>query len=437
MSNQREKLWSLTFVAVIAFSFAGFIVIQGMNAGTTVFVDRMGGTSTFAGFLATMYTAAAAVTRLVAGPMVDTRGRFVVMMAGSIVLVVATVIPVVNSSDVALVVCRVLQGLGFSAANTATATVAADVLPYSRVGEGMSYYGLGQAVAMSIGPALGLFLVSTDPATNLFLGLSFAALLPIALAMACRYERNVKVLPETSTYRRRVEQREAELAERTRLTEQGIATDDAQEQTTADDQYKGIWKILEPGALPGALPLFLISPAFGFSIFFVGVIGTTYGIVNPGLYFTLSAVSMILVRFGSNRYMDALPAIVTYTGALACGLVAFVLLFLITTMGLPEPTMRVMLYVAGPFYGVCLGVATPVDHTVAIKCTKPERWGATNALFLFSLDLALGVSSIIWGIVNDNFGFGASIIGVIGCIIASYVCAWIIYPAPEKKLRKG
>ena len=433
MSNKQEKLWSFTFVAVIAFSFAGFIVIQGMNAGTTVYVDRLGGTSTFAGFLATMYTASAAVTRLISGPMIDTRGRFVVMMAGSIVLVIGTLVPLVNSSDVALVICRVLQGLGFSAANTATATVAADVLPYSRVGEGMSYYGLGQAVAMSIGPALGLFLVSTDPATNLFLGLSIAALLPIALALACRYERNVKVLPETSTYRRRVEQREAEQAKR---IAQGLPPEDVQQQTASDDQYKGIWKILEPGALPGALPLMFISPAFGFSIFFVGVIGTTYGIVNPGLYFTLSAVSMILVRFGSNRYMDAFPAIVTYTAALACGLVAFVLLFLITTMGLPEPTMRVMLYIAGPFYGVCLGVATPVDHTVSIKCTKPERWGATNALFLFALDVALGVSSIIWGVINDTFGFHASIVGVIVCIIASYVCAWITYLASEKTWKK-
>lgn len=429
--NKRERLWSLTFVAVIAFSFAGFVVVQGMNAGTTVFVDRMSGTSTFAGFLATMYTASAAVARLISGPMVDTRGRFIVMMAGSIVLVIGTIIPVFNSSDAALVVCRVLQGLGFSAANTATATVAADVLPFSRVGEGMSYYGLGQAVAMSIGPAFGLFLVSTDPATNLFLGLSFAALLPIVLALACRYERNVSVLPETSTYRRRVEQREAELAKR---AEQGFSTDD--EKPATDEQYRGIWKILEPSALPGALPLMFISPAFGFSIFFVGVIGTTYGIVNPGLYFTLSAVSMILVRFGSNRYMDAFPAIVTYTGALACGLIAFILLFLITTLGLPEPTMRVLLYIAGPFYGVCLGVATPVDHTVAIKCTKPERWGATNALFLFSLDVAMGVSSIIWGVVNDTFGFNASIIGVIGCIIASYVCAWITYPRSEKTLRR-
>ena len=434
MSNQREKLWSLTFVAVIAFSFAGFVVMQGMNTGLTVFIDRTGGTSTFAGFLATVYTVSAALSRLISGPMVDSRGRFVVMMAGSIVLVIGTVIPLFNTSDPALVTCRVFQGLGFSAANTATATIAADVLPFSRVGEGMSYYGLGQAVAMSIGPALGLFLVSTDPATNLFLGLSFAALLPIALAMACRYERNVKVLPETSTYRRRIEKREAELAQ---LAADGLSSDEAGKNASHDDeQYRGIWRILEPGALPGALPLLFVAPAFGFSIFFVGVIGTTYGIVNPGLYFTLSAVSMILVRFGSNRYMDAFPAIVTYTVALACGLIAFVLLFLITTLGLPEPTMRMLLYIAGPFYGICLGVATPIDHTVAIKCTKPERWGATNALFLLSLDLAMGVFGIIFGAVNDAFGFNASILIVIACIISSYVCAWIVYPASEKKLRR-
>ena len=99
MSNQREKLWSLTFVVVIAFSFAGFVVMQGMNTGLTVFIDRMGGTSTFAGFLATVYTISAALSRLISGPMVDSRGRFVVMMAGSIVLFIGTVIPLFRTSS--------------------------------------------------------------------------------------------------------------------------------------------------------------------------------------------------------------------------------------------------------------------------------------------------------------------------------------------------
>ena len=88
-----------------------------------------------------------------------------------------------------------LQGMGFAIATTASATAAADVLPLSRLGEGIGYYGLGQAIAMSIGPALAMFLVSTDPAENLYLGFSAAAACALAFSLVCRYERNPRSLP--------------------------------------------------------------------------------------------------------------------------------------------------------------------------------------------------------------------------------------------------
>ena len=54
----------------------------------------------------------------------------------------------------------------------ASATAAADVLPLSRLGEGIGYSGLGQAIAMSIGPALAIFLISTDVPENFYFGLA-------------------------------------------------------------------------------------------------------------------------------------------------------------------------------------------------------------------------------------------------------------------------
>lgn len=98
-----ERLWSGMFILAIAAGFACFMVGQGLNSSTSVYVSLYGGTATYAGVLAAVFSA--------------------------------------------------------------------DVMPASRMGEGIGYAGLGQALAMTVGPTLALFLVSTDPAENLFWGL--------------------------------------------------------------------------------------------------------------------------------------------------------------------------------------------------------------------------------------------------------------------------
>ncbi len=81
-------------------------------------------------------------------------------------------------------------------------------------------------------------------------------------------------------------------------------------------------RIFEKHALPGTLPMIVLSPAFGFAIFFVGLYGASLGVGNAGLFYTLSAVSMILVRLKSGAFMDRFAPIVILPVALACGLVA-------------------------------------------------------------------------------------------------------------------
>lgn len=431
---------------IIAMTLCCFIVGQGLNSGTSVYVARLGGTATYAGLLAAVFSVAAAVTRVVCGPVVDKRGRWCVMAVGLAVLVAGTAIPVFTQNEAAFVVCRFLQGIGFSASTTAAATAAADVLPLSRLGEGIGYYGLGQALAMSIGPALALFLVGTEPAENLYVGLAAVAAIGLAVTFACRYENNPARLPETSAYRRRWEaahagdgaaaagvraadgQAEAETAvgaavaaaENEALRE-AAAEGDTTETAADEPPARGIRRIIEPRALPGTLPMLILSPAFGFGIFFVGLYGTTLGVGNAGLFYTLSAVSMIAVRVKSQSFMDRVAPIKVLTAAILAGLAAYGLL-------LAAPASELLYYTAGIFYGICIGIAMPLNQSVAVKNTPASRWGATNALFFLATDVGIGCASVVWGFVNDAFGFGTTILCVVGCIIASYLVAWVVYP---------
>lgn len=408
----RPKLWTPTFVLIIGLTFCCFLVGQGLNAGTSVYIDRLGGTATYAGLLAAVFSVAAAVARIVCGSIVDRRGRAVVMATGGMFLLAGTLIPVFTNETAAFVVCRFLQGIGFSAVTTAAATAVADVLPYSRLGEGIGYSGLGQALAMSIGPALALFLVSTDPPENLFLGLSVMSAAIFGLALLCRYERNPHILPETSVYR---------------IRREGKEDADSEEKTPAEPE--GLRRLLEPRALPGALPMVILSPAFGFGIFFIGLYGTTIGIANAGLFFTMSAASMIVARLKSNAFMDRIAPIKVFGAAVACGIIAYLML-------LAAETSHALYYLAGIFYGFSLGVSIPISQSVALRNTPADRWGAANALFLLATDLGIGIATVAWGAINDAFGFTTTIWCVIACIALSFVVSWFAYPAEAKRSKR-
>lgn len=445
--SPREQLWSTTFVLVVVSTLCCFMVGQGLNSSTSVYVALYGGTAAYAGVLGAVFSGAAAAVRLLSGPLIDGRGRRIVMLVGFAVLIVGTVGPLFTHDVAPFVVFRILQGAGFSAVTTASATAAADALPASRMGEGIGYYGLGQALSMSVGPALALALVSTDPPENLFIGVTAIAVIGLAMIFLCRYEKHPEMLPEEAVFRRRLEEEEREAA-RTDVAEAGGATGragateadkvaGATETTTSTAQSKmegqpkreGIAsRIFEKQALPGTLPMIVLSPAFGFVIFFVGLYGASLGVGNAGLFYTLSAVSMILVRLKSGAFMDRFAPIKILPFALACGLVAFGMLVVCGTVLDDTPVRDAVFNLSGIVYGFCIGIALPLNQSVAVKNTPPERWGAANALFQLANDVGIGGACVIWGIVNDCFGFPATICCAMCCIVASYFVARAVYP---------
>ena len=417
------------FTALVAMTLCCYIVGQGLNAGTSVYLAYRGSTATLAGIGAAAFSASAAVSRIICGPMADLRGRIAVITAGAIVLISGTICAAVFPDLNLFVLWRLIQGAGFAAMTTACATAAADVLPAERLGEGIGYYGLGQAIAMSVGPALAIFLVSSEPPENLFWGMCASATAAFLISFLCHYEHNLDRLPETSTYRRLSLQRSTEISDRETAGESPESNEKSARNPLIDS-------IFEPKALTGALPMMVICPTFGFGIFFVGLYGTSIGIPNAGLFYTVSAFAMIAVRISSRTFMDRMPAIKLHVFAALAGILFCVILIAVGQFGDESPLRNILFYVAGIPYGLALGMALPVNQAVSVKNSPAERWGAANGLFLLMNDIGIGGAAIVWGISNDLFGFTTTIMFVAVLITASIGVAWLTYPASEKRWRR-
>ena len=435
-NSQQPRLWTPVFVAIIAFTLCTFVMGQGTNSGSTVYVNLLGGGATLAGFGAAIFSIAAGVARLVVGPLADKRGRLMVMSVGAVVFLVGIVGQAVTVTLDLFLFWRFVQGIGFAAATTAAATAAADVLPVERLGEGIGYYGLGQALAMSIGPALAITLVSTEPPENLYWGLTVAGLFACVLCFFCRYEKHPDKLPETSTYRT-LSQRRKDESEPAPSSAGAQSTAPSSTPEPASKRPAIIDSIFEPGALAGAIPMGVISPIPGFMLFFAGLVGTKLGVGNAGIFYTMSAITMIAVRLCSKRFMDRVPAIKIHTVAVAGAIIAFAIFIFVMNTELDPGTRSILFYIAGIPYGLCPGLAIPINQAVAVKNSSEERWGAANGLYMLLTDIGIGLASVVWGITNDTFGFEFTMCCAAALGLLSIAAAMKCYPEADRRWRKS
>lgn len=417
--RKRDRLWSPVFVTILACTLCMFLVGQGANAGTSVYIERIGGTAGLAGIGALCFSVAAGVARIVSGPLIDMRGRQIVMIVGALIMLAGTVGPLVNNQDALFILWRALQGAGFSAATTAAATASADVLPFSRMGEGIGYYGLGQAISMSVGPALAIFLVSTNPPENFYYGISICSILAFVLACFIRYEKHPQALPETSEYYVRWKARNADI--------EGGCKVATNEKNQLHGWRKIVDSVFEPSALPGTIPILFMCAAFSFNIFYMGLFGSSLGVGNSGIFYSVTAVVMIVIRLVSGRFMDKVAPIKIMGAAVAAGLLAFAML-LICSLGIAGQITETLFYLAGIPFGLCMGIAIPINQTIAVRFSPGDRWGAANALFMLGIDIGNGVLSVVWGFLSESVGFSATIVAVIICLVVAYIAAHMVYP---------
>lgn len=451
-SALKDKLWSPTFVLIIVLIFVGYMVNQGLNTGTSVYLSYIGETAALAGIGAAVFSISGGFARLFGGKTIDSKGRAKCIIFGMGMMVVTTIAPVLDYTGAAFVILRILQGIGFGLATTAVMTAAADVLPLSRLNEGIGYSGLGQALATSVGPAFALTLVATEPHTNLFLGLFAFVVLGFALSFLLRYEKNPQILPKCSTYRLRWEEMRranaesvairvtgsAEAAETPENPDAGSSTESANATdkpiaTAAENtaevaaEPKGWRKYIEPSAMPGAIPILVFSPCMGFMIYFGGLFGESMGLGNVGLFFTISAITMILIRVSSKAFMNTVPPIAIMSVAVIASLAAYAI-FVALSVGVFGDASRMVFFANGILYGIAAGLATPINQAVAVGNSSAARWGAANAAFLLAFDIGIGFSCILWGVLSDAFGFAFVLCCIMAFLAASWIAAFFLYP---------
>jgi MFS family permease len=117
-------------------------------------------------------TLAAVFSRPVAGWALDKYGRKLIYLGGLLVFLVPSILYIFMVPVTLLIVLRFIQGLGWGVANTSSWTVASDIVPPERLGEGMGFFSATLSISMAVAPAVALWLIAQYSFEALFLACS-------------------------------------------------------------------------------------------------------------------------------------------------------------------------------------------------------------------------------------------------------------------------
>ncbi|MEG6585287.1 MFS transporter [Dendrosporobacter sp. 1207_IL3150] len=356
-ANLEQKLWTKDFLLVILANFLVFTSMYMLLPTLPLYAQYIGGSQSMAGLIVGAFTLAAVLFRPWFGNMLDSTGRKNVLMLGVAIFTLTTAAYSISSIIVILLSVRLLQGIGWGATTTATGTIASDVIPPARRSEGMAYFGMASTIAMSVGPALGLYLTSHSSYTVLFMLATILSLLCFVTAVFINYEKPAKTINKSV--------------------------------------IKGV--IIEKTAVIPSLILLVIALTYGGIITFLPAYAAYRGVSDIGIFFTTFALSLLITRPLMGKAGDRYGfSVVLLPGMLFLGAA---LIQLITASSLAD------FLIAAVFYGFGFGAVQPILNAITITLAPPERRGAATATFMSAMDTGIGVGAIIWGLVAEKFGF--------------------------------
>src|SRR5690625_3550639 len=385
--EDSNKIWTRDFILICLANFFIFLGFQMTLPTLPLFVKELGGSDQLIGVIVGVFTFSALLFRPYAGQALETKGRRFVYMIGLGVFVLSVGTMGFITSILFLIVVRVIQGVGWGFSTTATGTIATDLIPPKRRGEGMGYFGLSGNIALAFGPALGLTLVGKISFTSLFLICATLGLVAFLLSSTIRYKKVEKSPDKTTTMK---------------------------------------FDIFEKTALQPSVLLFFITVTFGGIATFLPVYTLEKNVSGIESYFLVYALFLMLSRtFAGKIYDNKGHTYVFPPGTILIIIAMFLLAWL------PNTTV---LLIAASLYGLGFGSVQPALQAWAVDKAANNRKGMANATFFSFFDVGVGLGAILFGQLAFIFGYQSIYLTSAGSVFISLLIYMYLLIRSKKKV---
>lgn len=316
------------------------------------------------GIVLSCYTVAALCIRPFSGYLLDTFARKPLYLFAYFIFMLMFAGYLIAGSLTLFIIFRIIHGVSFGMVTVGGNTVVIDIMPSSRRGEGLGYYGLTNNIAMSIGPMFGLFLHDAGADYTLIFCCSLGSCL---IGFLCAS------LVKT-TYKPPVKREPISL-----------------------DRF-----ILLKG-IPAGFSLLLLSIPYGMTTNYVAMYAKQIGIQSStGFFFTFMALGMAVSRLFSGRLVDR--GMVTQVIEAGLYLVCFCFFGLsscgwLTTWSLQWTTY--FLFTIALLLGIGFGTMFPAYNTLFVNLAPNNQRGTATSTYLTSWDVGIGAGMLLGGYIAE------------------------------------
>ena len=352
------------------------------------------------GIVLSCYTVAALCIRPFSGYLLDTFARKPLYLVAYAVFTAVFGGYLVAGTLAAFIVLRVVHGLAFGTVTVGGNTVVIDIMPSSRRGEGLGYYGLANNVAMSIGPMTGLFMHDAGVSYSWIFTCS---LLSCALGLACA---SLVKTPYKPPVRRA---------------------------PVSWDRF-----ILRRG-IPAGIGLLMLSIPYGMTTNYVAMYARQIGLdVSTGFFFTCMAAGMAVSRLFSGRMVDRGRVTEVIGASLWLVIVSFFLLASCAMLVRWQPhACAVVFFLIAVMLGTGFGAMFPAYNTLFVNLAPNSQRGTATSTYLTSWDVGIGLGMLMGGFIADHAGFAqAYLVGAVLTVLSTLYFRLRVAPHYHKyKLR--
>lgn len=361
----KERLVTPSYILIIAANFLQFFGFWLLIPVLPFYLQEVfGADKTSIGAILSCYTIAALCMRPFSGYLLDTFSRkplyllayfFFTAMFGGYMLA---------STLTLFILCRVIHGFAFGMVTVSGNTIVIDIMPSSRRGEGLGYYGLANNTAMSIGPMTGLFLHDASAGYTFIFCCSLGACL---IGLLCTY------LLKTP-YKAPVKKEPISL-----------------------DRF-----ILLKG-IPAGISLLLLSIPYGMTTNYVAMYAKQIGITSStGFFFTLMAIGMAVSRLFSGKLVDKgkITQVIQAGMYLVC-LCFFALSACGWSASWSIEWTTYLFFLISLLLGIGFGTMFPAYNTLFVNLAPNNQRGTATSTYLTSWDVGIGIGMVLGGYIAE------------------------------------
>ncbi len=360
---KKNSMWNRNFILVflcnllIAFSF------HILTPTLPKYVVAMGGSVEMAGLVATAFTVTSVITRPFAGYYIGIKSRKKILMV-SVSIIATAILGYMFSPSVAIMMAfRLLHGIGWGMATTATSTVLVASILEEQIGRAIGLYGICSSLASVFAPNLGLQLSDSIGYFYMFLVAFVLAAGGCLLGLLIK-ESDLRASKEKP-------------AEKINLLNRLFA-----KETTVP-------------------ALITLSVGAGMAVItnFIALYADSLRVENIGYFFTVAGAVMLFTRPLFGRLSDS-----RYNRTIVLvALGGFSLVFL--TLGLARTLPMFLLGAA--LYGTFYGALGPMMQSWCVRSVDVSKSGMANSAYYTALDIGNAIGAPVGGWISARMGYGS------------------------------